>query len=208
MFYLIHPFIFALANLNFNCYYKSSLVVNIINHTLLSIYSFIVYSKKDANDTEMLFCGEWLLSYMIYDLIVMLVLKKQKSFVYTVHHLFAIVLLHGLMATGRYYEYFPVICLFEVSSIPLNIRYLLRQYNVPNNSIIILMSEIVFIMLFIMIRFVFGGRHVAAVWSELDSTNFFDMLLMIIITIFGMMHVYWLVSIINKKINQMVKKII
>lgn len=206
MYYLIHPILYTALNIIMGCRVKASLLVNIINHTVISIYALWAYFSNDMGNKVV--CGELLLSYMIYDLARMLTTKKYNSCIFIVHHLATIGLLHGMFVTGRYHEYFPVICLFELSSVPLNCRYLLRQCGVPNNSRWITMSEMTFFVTFVLVRFIFGGRHVRDVWVQLDHTRTFDVFMSLIIVMFVIMHLYWFVGIINKKINQVVKKII
>lgn len=206
MYYLIHPILYAALNIIVGCRVKSSLLVNILNHTFISVYSLWAHFSNDMGDNVV--CGELLLSYMIYDLARMLTTKKYNSYIFIVHHLATIGLLHGMFVTGRYHEYFPVICLFELSSVPLNCRYLLRQYGMPNNSRWIVMLEIWFFVTFVFVRFIFGGRHVSDVWVQLDYSNSFDMFLSVVIVMFVVMHLYWVIGIINKKINQAIKKII
>lgn len=207
---IFHPFIFFVINQKLKCYTKSSLAVNILNHFGLTYYAFIVYKSiqhenDHHSDKKAVICGEWLLSYMVYDLLVMWMLTKTRNLVYTTHHVAAIALIQWMLNTGRYHYYFPVICMFEVSSIPLNLRYLLRQYDVPKTAPIMVMNDLMFALTFIGVRIVFGGRHVVNVLKNIDSDE--DSFLKVILATFGSLHIYWLSGMIFKLIKSKTKNV-
>lgn len=203
----LHPLFFIFVNYFLDSYTKTSLIVNIINHVGLTYYALQAFLEITTIDdhhyssTSVLMCGEWLLTYMIYDLCVIWVLTKTNSIIYTIHHVAAILLLHGMMVTGKYHYYFPVICMFEFSSIPLNIRYLLKQYNVSKESWLFRLNDVVFVVSFAFIRLLFGGRHVSNVWQVLQYEDMFDIFLMIIVILFSTLHLYWGFGILKKTFN-------
>lgn len=204
----VHPFLFFVSNKITKCYHKSSLVVNIINHTLLSCYATLVYleveSKYDIDvynfsNPRVILCGDWLLIYFIYDLIVMHFFTGINSLVYIVHHVIAIMLIKALSMSGFYHYYLPIICMFEISSIPLNIRYLLRRNFVPKNSWKMITTKALFIITFIYVRIIFGGQHVYDIAVQLGIVNnWFDGFIIICIIIFSIMHIVWLIGILLK----------
>lgn len=199
---LLHHLLFLTLNSVLNCYTKSSLTVNIINHIALSYYSLNVLLEIESGEKEYLpkaiLCGQWLMSYMIYDLCVMWFLTKTRSVIYTIHHVSAIVLIKLMIESGRFNDYYPVICLFEMSSIPLNIRYLCRQYNVPKDKWFMKVNDVLFVITFIVIRMIIGGSYVASAWIMLNNDFFVDKFIRVIIILFGVLHFFWLYQIIKK----------
>lgn len=197
--------LFLTVNGILNCYTKSSLTVNIINHIALSYYSLNVLLEIESGEVspreyfpKAILCGQWLLSYMIYDLCVMWFLTKTRSVIYTIHHVSAIILLRMMVASGRFNDYYPIICLFELSSIPLNIRYLCRQYKVPKDKWFMKVNDVLFVITFIIMRMIVGGRYVARAWTMLNNKFFVDNFIRVIIILFIVLHFFWLYQIIKK----------
>lgn len=165
---MIQLVIILTINTTLSYFYKdlrlASYMTNIISHCMLSIVAMTVYLTSSLKHTDIhgvgeleVFCGEWLFWYLAYDMLKMfLKVTLDNSRIYYFHHIAAMFLL-TIMIKGQFLQhYIPVICMFEVSSVPLNVRYALRYVGVDSLSKEILYTELVFLFTFVAFRWVFG----------------------------------------------------
>lgn len=191
----------------------ASYVTNIVSHTILSTMSLAVLftpiSDMTPHDYDMIgefevVCGEWLKWYLVIDLFKMLtgVLLRYDS-MYVLHHVFAITLVELIIRTGMLHYYLPVICIFEISSIPLNIRYALLHVN--GDRVHVLYTEIAFVVSFFVFRLLYGfskAKEAIDILLEIDNKTteewFVTVVVMVIVGVFIAMHAVWTVGIVQK----------
>lgn len=197
-----------LANIYQGDMVLSSYVTNIISHTILSFMSILVFfviSDLEPIDIDRVgayevFCGRWLVWYLVMDVAKMFLGISKYDNVYAVHHVFAIVLVESIIRFEMLHYYLPVICIFEISSIPLNIRYALRHVGTERASLIY--TEFVFFILFVTVRLWFGFKKAFEAISmliELENDKWvFIGIVVTTVAIFALLHVVWTVGILRR----------
>ena len=196
----------------------ASYVTNTISHALLSMFSMGVYlsapdMELDSKTTELeLFCGEWLKWYFVVDLGRMFVGTIRFQDIFVAHHLVGIALIVLIEHSGMLHRYIPVICLFEISSVPLNVRYALLHSGEPKMSRQVIFSEVAFFLSFIVVRWGFGFNKAYAVLMELheiEDRNRLQTVVIytttIVLLLFLIMHVHWTFGIV-KRVVKYIKK--
>lgn len=194
----------------------TSYMTNIISHTFLSLLSMAVYMTSSLKHTDIdkvgrlqIFCGEWLFWYLAYDMVKMfLKVTPDNDKIYYIHHIAAMTLVSILIHGQFLQHYLPVICMFEVSSVPLNVRYLLRYRGVDSVSNEIMYTELVFFITFFLFRWVFGfNKALEAVLMvngmEHESATTIAMTVAVnaVVLTFFIMHVVWTVGISKKALK-------
>lgn len=177
---------------------------NILSHALLSTLAIGVYFSSSDMEIKVddakfeLFCGEWLKWYFVLDLMRMLTGIIKLQGIYVAHHLFGISLITMIEHSGMLHRYIPVICLFEVSSVPLNVRYALLHIGRDKMSKQVIYSEIVFFVTFILVRWGFGFRRAYEIIVRLyeieEKTRLeknVTITTSIVVLMFLLMHVHW-----------------
>lgn len=195
----------------------ASYVTNIINHSLLSLFSLFVYVSSTDDDIYAaksntileLFCAQWLMMYFLFDLFRMFtgIIKMQS--IYVAHHLIGMSLLILIEHSGMLHRYIPVICLFEMSSVPLNIRYALLHTGKHKLSSQVIYSEIIFVISFIVVRWLFGFNKAYQVILKLhaiENKNRMEVVvaytITLVIMMFLLMHINWTFEIMYKLVKK------
>ena len=197
----------------------ASYVTNVVSHALLSVFATSVYlSAPDMElDSETatleLFCGKWLKWYFVLDLFRMTVGIVRLQWIFVAHHLIGIALLVLIEHSGMLHRHIPVICLFEASSVPLNIRYALLHTGNDKLSSRVIYAEVVFFMSFILVRWGFGFNKAYDVLVQLhaiDDKNRLQTVVAftttIVLFMFFMMHVHWTIGIF-KRVAKYIKRV-
>ena len=134
------------------------------------------------------------------------------QWVFVAHHLIGIALIILIEHSGMLHRYIPIICLFEVSSVPLNIRYALLHVGKDKLSRQVIYTEVAFFISFLMVRWVFGFRkayHLIMTLHEIEEKNHLESVVAFTVTVvvlmFLLMHVHWTVGIF-KRVVKYIKK--
>lgn len=189
----------------------SNYLVNIINHTLLSISALITFDSNDIKNTsdkinDHIELSEhlafWLKQYLIYDILMMMYTKSDRLDFY-VHHCVSILFMTQVIENTFLQYYVPIFIMFEISSIPLNVRYFLLELNVPRENKWLKLSELLFSITFIFFRYFVGVYYILDAVYELEKQreiysfgNFF--VPYYVLTFFIVLHVYWLKKLVIK----------
>jgi hypothetical protein len=185
----------------------ASFVTNICSHSILSFMSIYVYltSTVEYNDvfatgSSEVFCAEWMFWYLCYDTGKLLMgVYDNNSKLYYVHHILAMLLLDLIIRFEFLHHYLPVICMFEISSIPLNIRYALRYLDISDKNSIV---DVVFVMSFVMVRWCFGfykGVQALYVINTLEHEHVAATFVVnVLLFVFFVIHVYWTILVFLK----------
>lgn len=190
----------------------ASYITNAINHTLLSTFSFVVYLRDTQNTELELLCGEWIKWYFVLDLGRMFVGIIKFQSVFVVHHLVGIVLVVLIEHSEMLHKYTPVICLFEISSVPLNVRYALLHIGEDKFSRRVIYSEVAFLLSFVFVRWGFGFNKAYDALIELHAIEDGDRLQTIVIytttlvlLLFLLLHIHWTFGIIKRAVKYIKK---
>lgn len=155
----------------------SSLLFNVVNHSALcSLAAFTFFKDRGLSDPWFGYSRfsmhkvvlVWLKYFLAYDFVKM-VLGRNKDFLMYVHHVLAFYLFEILDAENFGLYYMPIIALFEVSSIPLNIREVLVRRNYPSEGNAVKITEAAFVISFLWVRLVFGFKHIAKAVISLQN---------------------------------------
>lgn len=184
----------------------ASYMTNIVSHSALSLMSIVIftYSDLDKNDIYQyghgeVWCGRWLQWYLLYDLTKMFlgVLKNEPIFI--IHHVVAFTLVEIIIRKNILHYYLPIICIFEISSIPLNMRIAMRHVGATLADV--LWVEVVFAILFVAVRVLFGFNKAYEALNILynsDAEMVVFISLLFIVAGFVILHAYWLVGIFKR----------
>lgn len=210
---MVKPFLilFVLDVVLFRFYdtWLSSCITNIISHSLLTSMSLFTFFAMDVSPDDFdiedgwcVVCGNWLLWYLVYDLFRMILNIVPRDDIYVVHHLSAIVLMSVMLEYGMLHYYIPIICLFEASSVLLNVRYALLH---TGRTDYLLYVEAAFVVVFVFVRLIFGFGNVLngclLLWrvEEKTVTEFFVMIVVFLSTIIFMaLHAFWMIGIVRR----------
>lgn len=193
----------------------ASYVNNIISHSLLSTMALVTFTiapdddLKSQSSTEFeLFCGDWLYWYFVLDMCRMAIGITEINSIYVIHHIFGIILLITIEKSGMLHRYIPVICIFEASSIPLNVRYALLHTGKDKMSKNVIYSELAFFVSFIIVRWIFGFNKAYEVVHKLMSLEnktgvekALTTSTTIIVLIFVSMHIYWTIGLVKRAVK-------
>lgn len=186
-----------------------SFILNIISHSLVILYSLYAIYNHDNNMDKIydksensLIIIDHLQNYFAYDLLVMIyttVFVRKINYLYYIHHI-SVFLILEMLRDGFLHYYVPIIAMFELSSIPLNLRYLMLE--IKYSKKIIRKVEICFFVTFISIRCFYGMYYCYDIINLLLNENLKSKNhLYIPIGFFGLLfllHVTWIRGIYNK----------
>ena len=203
IFFAVINFLFWRLGLKFKA---ANYLFNAFNHFALCVTAILCIAHDDemSNVNDVLYdkivfaelLSWWIKSYLIFDVIVMILTQNTKLEFY-VHHAVCIVFFN-ITQTGYIHYYVPYIILFEVSSIPLNLRYFLLEIGVPKTHWLVLNFEQVFFVSFFIFRLLIGSICVVQSVIEINRRHLelHDFIshyviphLVLCITI--ILHVYW-----------------
>jgi hypothetical protein len=213
-FFLIpHTLVFLSITTNFKdldlttAFQTSCHTTGALFHMLLVVLALWVHTTSDIDKLEGVgyyecLLGYLLIMYLLHDTSIILLFKPltRSNKLYLLHHGAAIV----LILTSIYGEvlnyYLPVICLFELSSIPLNLRYAVLESRLFMEWLPLL--EIVFVVLFVGVRIIWGGHKVSEATTLLAHSNNVTftttVVIYFLVLLFSTMHMYWLNNIVKK----------
>lgn len=217
---MIQLVIILTINTALSYFYKdlrlASYMTNIISHCMLSIFAMTVYLTSSLDNTDIrgvgnleVFCGEWLFWYLAYDMLKMVLkVTLDNNVIYYVHHVAAMTLLTIMIKGPFLHHYIPVICMFEMSSVPLNVRYALRYVGVDSLSKEILYTEMVFFVTFFFFRWVVGFKKafeaivmINSMEHESGWTVATIVATNVLVLAFFLMHVVWTAGIFKKVVK-------
>lgn len=154
-FYLINWF-FIEGVLKYKCNIRNKLliqnIISILHSIVLSIYGICKFYNSNFNDTNgcihIIFIT---LSYLIYDILNIELTKQNTSFI--IHHILGISLVYNSISRKYIYPLIAPFSLIEISSIFLNIGYVLSILNLKN-SLIYKINKYLFASLFFIVRII------------------------------------------------------
>lgn len=152
---------------------SASYLFNAVNHFMLTFYAFTIY-RQPSEDLYLScdkseFLATWLRDYILIDLVVMLIFGS-RDWIYYLHHILTWILM-DTMRDNFMHDVVPIVALFEVSSIPLNLRYFLLNEGYNKESNIVRYQEFLFIVSFFLFRFCFGSFHIYNAVNLLNSSK-------------------------------------
>jgi hypothetical protein len=175
-------------------------VVNIINHTGLVIASTLWLSIFDVNESVYSYnlwsetLSTWLVNYIFYDLIKLFILSEKRfNTSFLIHHVATMAFFSYLNRYTLLHCFIPILTMFELSSIPLNVTFWLK-HNHPEVNHLITLSKAIFAFTFVTVRLLWGGSMCLWCLNKLheevvdpDHFSFVFTFAMLFLTL----HAYW-----------------